>query len=265
MSVAQKVESKIPSGVSGPSRTDVWKMFDRIAHRYDLLNRLLSFGQDVVWRRKVAGFLPEFPQLKVLDLATGTGDLLISLYQKDPRISSGIGIDLSEKMLEVGREKLKAYPENPPLTLRRGDAVDIPFPAGSFHAVTIAFGIRNVLDVEESLREMRRVLVPGGRALILEFSLPKNVFIKGSYLFYFRKILPMVGGLISGDADAYRYLNRTVESFPFGEEFCRLMTKNGFRNVGFKPLTFGVASIYYGSKPGEEGGAPAGINAAGKK
>ncbi len=254
MSVARKIENKIPIDDAGLSRADVWKMFDRIASRYDFLNRLLSFRQDVRWRRKVTAFLPEFSALKLLDVATGTGDLLFSLQKNSPRVVSGVGIDLSEKMLEIGRAKLDSLPGRPPLSLQKGDATAIPFPAKSFHAVTIAFGIRNVTDVNLALREMFRVLCPGGRAIILEFSLPENFLVRAGYLFYFRNILPKIGGLVSGDAIAYRYLNETVESFPYGKRFCALMTDAGFQNVGFKSLTFGVASIYYGDKPKPAGG-----------
>ncbi|RMF60071.1 MAG: bifunctional demethylmenaquinone methyltransferase/2-methoxy-6-polyprenyl-1,4-benzoquinol methylase UbiE [Calditrichaeota bacterium] len=237
-----------------PPRTAVWRMFDRIAHRYDLLNRLLSFRQDVVWRKRVVNFLPERNQLHVLDLATGTGDLLIALQENSTRVASGVGIDLAEKMLEIGREKLRKKSLDERLTLQKGDAMAIPFPENTFDVVTIAFGIRNVEDVEKSLKEMYRVLKNKGRVLILEFSLPENRIFRAIYLFYFRNILPRIGGWISGDSTAYRYLNRTVETFPYGKEFCRLLQSAGFKEVSFTPLTFGIATIYQGDKVGEGSG-----------
>lgn len=231
------------------SRQDVPKMFDRIAHRYDLLNRMLSMGQDLVWRKRVARHLPQRKNLRVLDLATGTGDLLIQMSRKSANISGGIGIDLAEKMLEIGRDKLKSRQLDKKLSLQTGDAMAIPFTNSQFDVVSIAFGIRNVLDVPTSLAEMYRVLNDGGRVLVLEFSLPGNWLLRKLYLFYFRYILPLVGSVISGDSYAYRYLNKTVETFPYGVEFCKLLSEAGFQNVTFTPLTFGIASIYQGDKP----------------
>ncbi len=230
------------------SRVEVWKMFDRIAHRYDLLNRLLSMWQDVRWRNRVASHLPDRDDQNILDLATGTGDLLISIFNHSKRVKSGIGIDMAEKMLEFGRPKLVKRNLQDAITLQTGNATDIPFEANRFDAVTISFGIRNVTNVSQSLGEMHRVLNDGGRAIILEFSLPKNKLMRSSYLFYFRNVLPRIGGLISGDSYAYRYLNETVETFPYGEDFCNLMTEAGFQNVRQTPLTFGIATIYQGDK-----------------
>lgn len=230
-----------------PSRQDVWRMFDRIAHRYDLLNRLLSFRQDVAWRKRVARLLPDRPNLRVLDLATGTGDVLLSLYRTSGRVRSGVGVDMAGKMLAIGRQKIAAQNLGHELRMVRGDAMTIAFSNASFDAVTIAFGIRNVLDVPEALREMRRILAPGGRALVLEFSLPRNALFRAGYLFYFRHVLPRIGALISGDSYAYRYLNKTVESFPYGDAFCALMRDAGFQDVRAHPQTFGIATIYEGS------------------
>ena len=223
-------------------------MFDRIAPRYDLLNRLLSGGRDVAWRKRLARHLPPGEDLRVLDLATGTGDVLIMLDQASGRIGSGLGVDMAGEMLALGQRKLERGGLTGRFTLARADATVIPAADDSVDAVTIAFGIRNVDCVEKALAEMRRVLKPGGRALILEFSLPSNRLFRAGYLFYFRHVLPGIGGLISGDRQAYRYLNETVESFPYGEAFIQLMERQGFHSVKEHPLTFGIASIYEGEK-----------------
>ena len=229
-------------------RGEIWKMFDRIALRYDLLNRSLSFGQDVIWRKKVVQHLKDTPNQSILDLATGTADLLITVYQKSRQIGSGIGIDLAEKMLEIGKRKIADRNLASRLKLEKGDATRIPFSDGSFDAVMIAFGIRNIEDTHRSLLEMNRVLKTGGRAIILEFSLPANRVVRSFYLLYFRRILPKIGALISGDKYAYSYLNKTVESFPYGRDFEGLMSNAGFVNVSSTPLTFGIATIYQGDR-----------------
>lgn len=223
-------------------------MFDRIAFRYDLLNRLLSFRQDVGWRKIMARRLPEGPQLRVLDLATGTCDVLLGLYRESGRIAKGVGLDMSANMLSLGRTKLEKQHLLGPLTLMRADAEEIALRDDSFDAATIAFGIRNVPDVPKALRDIRRILKTNGRALILEFSLPANAFFRVLYLFYFRHVLPAVGGLVSGDRAAYKYLNESVERFPYGESFCELMRDAGYRNVVATPLTFGIATLYEGEK-----------------
>jgi demethylmenaquinone methyltransferase / 2-methoxy-6-polyprenyl-1,4-benzoquinol methylase len=230
-----------------PSRHEVWKMFDRIAHRYDLLNHLLSLNRDKYWRARIASLLTSKSNQEVLDLATGTGDQLVALYQTG-KVAKGVGLDLSEKMLEIGRAKLARLKLDANLSLKTGDAGLIPLGDILFDAVTISFGIRNVTDVPSALIEMRRVLRPQGRALILEFSLPRSLVMRKLYLFYFRHILPVLGGMISGDSHAYRYLNQTVETFPYGESFCQLMRAAGFKEVHATPLTLGIATIYQGDK-----------------
>lgn len=239
-----------PSSVStsAPSAVESWKMFDRIASRYDLLNRLLSFRQDVGWRKRMARRLPEGDALHVLDLATGTCDVLLGLYRETGRISKGVGLDMSANMLTLGRDKLERQRVLGPLTLLRADAEEIALRDNTFDAATIAFGIRNVPDVPKALRDIRRTLKPNGRALILEFSLPANRMFRALYLFYFRHVLPAVGGLVSGDRSAYQYLNASVEQFPYGEAFCELLRDAGYRNVAATPLTFGIATLYEGEK-----------------
>jgi demethylmenaquinone methyltransferase/2-methoxy-6-polyprenyl-1,4-benzoquinol methylase len=230
-----------------PSRRQVWKMFDRIADRYDLLNHLLSGNRDKAWRKKMAALLPDRSNLNVLDLATGTADQLLALYDSG-RVDHGTGTDMAEKMLAIGRKKIEARSLSDRLTLSVGNAEQIPFDADTFDVASMSFGIRNMTDVPGTLREIHRVLKPEGRVLILEFSLPGNRLLKSLYLFYFRHILPRLGATISGDSGAYRYLNETVETFPYGEAFCRLMSEAGFRNVAANRLTFGIATIYQGDK-----------------
>jgi len=230
-----------------PSRVEVWRMFDRIAHRYDLLNHLLSFNRDKAWRRKMTTLLPKRCELVLLDLATGTADQLLAIYNSG-QVAIGVGIDPAEQMLAIGKEKIEQRGLGDKLSLQTGSAEQIPFADDSFDVITMSFGIRNVTDVSRALSEIRRVLKPEGRALILEFSLPKNGLVRRAFLFYFRHILPRLGELISGDATAYRYLNQTVETFPYGEDFSALMTQAGFADARRTPLTFGVATIYQGDK-----------------
>jgi demethylmenaquinone methyltransferase/2-methoxy-6-polyprenyl-1,4-benzoquinol methylase len=223
-------------------------MFDRIAPRYDLLNRLLSFRRDVAWRRALARALPAEKSLRVLDLATGTADVLISLSRVRGKIARGVGLDKSAGMIARGKDKIAHESGAAALSLVRGDACGIGFRDESFDAVSMAFGIRNVPDVSAALREIHRVIRPGGRALILEFSLPRNALLRAGYLMYFRHVLPRVGGFVSGDAQAYKYLNESVEAFPRGEGFLALMRQAGFRNSTATALSFGIATLYVGEK-----------------
>jgi demethylmenaquinone methyltransferase/2-methoxy-6-polyprenyl-1,4-benzoquinol methylase len=221
-------------------------MFDRIAPRYDLANRLLSFGCDLRWRRRLARYLPSGDGLRVLDLATGTADQLLALVQAGAPVASGTGVDMAVRMLEVGRTKLERRGLSGRLRLMEGDATDLDLPDQSFQVVTMSFGIRNAQPPESALREMVRVLEPRGKALILEFSRPAAAWFRGLYLFYLRRILPVVGGWLSGDAEAYRYLNRTIEAFPSGQAFCDMMREAGFERAGAHPLMMGIATIYEG-------------------
>ena len=224
-------------------------MFDRIAHRYDLLNRILSGGNDILWRRRVRRGLPEGHNLEILDLATGTADILLSLHQSG-RVGHGVGLDMSDRMLKLGRSKIKVRNLEHQISLVRSDATAIPFASASFDAVTISFGIRNVTSVDACLQEMYRILRPGGVALILEFSLPKNPIMRALHMFYLRHFVPRIGALLSGDSYAYSYLDKTIETFPYGAAFGQLMEKVGFDEVSFAPLTFGVATLYRGVRKG---------------
>lgn len=216
----------------------VHALFNQIAPRYDLLNRLLSFGQDQFWRRKVVNFLPERSDLRVLDIATGTADLALMMVKNSRQVTSVIGVDMAVEMLKLGQDKIEKAGFDACIGLQAGDAHKLGFGDASFDVVTVAFGLRNMPDKKQALAEMMRVLKPGGRMIILEFSMPKNPIMRWLYLLYFRHILPRIGGLISGDSQAYRYLNQSVESFSSRE----------IDHMQKHPLCFGVATIYVADK-----------------
>jgi len=235
---------------------DICKMFDRIAPRYDLLNHLLSFGQDFFWRRKAAKYLNSSRKgkLEILDLATGTGDLLISLFCENHNIAKAVGLDISANMLAICREKINSRKLTQHISLVQGNADRIPFTENSFDGVTVGFGIRNTTDTFETLKEMHRILRPGGISLILEFSLPQVRIIRGFYLLYLRYLLAIIGCVFSGDNYAYRYFGRTVENFYSADDFCTLMKEAGFVKIQANRLTFGVVCIYCGYKAEENTG-----------
>lgn len=231
-----------------PSRAHVKEMFDTISPTYDRLNRILSGGLDSRWRKRLCPFIPQGDDLTLLDIATGTGDQLISLFENLSHIKQAYGLDVSDGMLEIGRKKLsrKSYADK--ITFIEGSALALPFDDHSLDAATISFGIRNLPDCDQGLLEMYRVLKKEGRLLILEFSLPANPLVKSAYLFYLRKILPHIGGIVSKHKEAYTYLNQTIETFPYGKEFCRKIEKAGFSHVKAIPMTFGSVTIYVGDK-----------------
>ncbi len=233
---------------SAPSREGVVHFFNRIAPTYDVINRMLSFRRDVAWRKRLVDAIPANRPISLLDLATGTADVLITALRRRPNLTRMVGIDMSENMLSQSKTKLSRLGLSDTIELRQGDATNLAVEDAVFDAVTIAFGIRNVIDTDAALREMWRILKPGGRALILEFSLPKNIILRHLYLFFFRHVLPRVAGLISGDAKAYEYLNKTVETYPYGAAFTQRLSNASFVDCSCKPLTFGVASLYTGQK-----------------
>ena len=222
-------------------------MFDSIAPRYDLLNRLLSFRRDIAWRRRLAKLVAQHRCHRVLDLATGTGDVLLALAKKRAA-QMAVGIDLAPKMLTLAQKKLAKNRAPQTFSAVQANAGVTSFRHDSFDAATIAFGIRNIPDVPETLREIHRVLKPGGRLFVLEFSLPTNPLVRALYLAYFRYAVPAIAGWIGQNRAAYAYLNRSVEKFPYGQDFCSLLAASGFVNSSFESLTYGVAAIYQGVK-----------------
>jgi len=240
---------EIMNVLQDPSKKDIGQMFDRIASTYDPINRLLSLGLDIGWRKKMAQLLPMKGEMDMLDIATGTADQILYLCQRHiAQMNSAVGVDISDKMLEVGRIKVENEGLKHILRLEHGDATSLRFDDQSFDATTISFGIRNVPDVPKALAEMHRVLRPKGKALILEFSMPRNPIVKWGNLLYLRFIVPWIGGRMSGDKEAYRYLNTSIEAFPYGEKFCSLLRDAGFKEVKYHPQTFGIATLYEATK-----------------
>jgi demethylmenaquinone methyltransferase / 2-methoxy-6-polyprenyl-1,4-benzoquinol methylase len=227
-------------------KEQVAQMFDRISGRYDFLNHFLSLGIDVGWRKKAINLLTKSNPKVILDVATGTGDFAIqALALKPDRI---IGVDISDGMLEVGRKKMKDRKVDHIIGLQLADSEKLPFPDNSFDAVTVAFGVRNFENMEAGLAEMLRVLRPGGAAVILEFSKPSRTPFRQFYSFYFNHILPKIGRWISNDKSAYTYLPQSVEAFPDGQKFIDILVRLGYKETSCKPLTFGISTLYSGSK-----------------
>lgn len=228
----------------------IGQLFDRIAGTYDGLNHGLSLNIDKCWRRKTVQCMPEAEH--VLDVAIGTADLTIEMIRKG-KAQHVTGLDLSDKMMEIGKgkvERLKVKGERMAdrVAFVHGNAQDMPFEDASFDGVTCAYGCRNFQNLDEGLREMYRVLKPGGQVTILEFSYPKNGLIRFFYDLYFTHILPFIGRIVSRDKTAYTYLNKSVKHFCWGEEFVRHMQEAGFKEGTFRPLTFGITTIYIAKK-----------------
>lgn len=222
-------------------------MFDRIASTYDAVNGVLSLGMHHGWRQRALAHLPARDGLRVLDVATGTGDVLLALLD-DKRVARVLGVDLSDEMLARGRVKLAEHARARDGALERGDAMRLPVEDATHDVVTISFGIRNVVDIDQAFRDFRRVLAPGGRLIVLEFSTPEPGPFAALYGVYRRHILPRVGAALSGDAHAYRYLDRTIESFPSGDAMLERMRRAGFKSVAKEPLAFGAVTVYVGDR-----------------
>jgi len=225
----------------------VRKMFSSIAGSYDLLNRLFSLGTDVRWRRQLTLEIPDTGKAPILDIATGTADVALTIEKNWPGEGLIVGTDFTLPMLQVASEKCKLRRARR-VRLTAGDAYSLPFRDGTFGAVTIAFGLRNLVRRVDGLKEMARVLVPGGRVVILEFS-PMNRTVIGSFFrFYFRRVMPVIGGIISGNREAYNYLPESVEQFPNPDQLGGEMVDAGFKEIKYWALTFGIAFIHTGTK-----------------
>lgn len=231
---------------SASKKEQVAKMFDNISHRYDFLNHFLSLGIDKAWRKKAINLLRPLKPLKILDVATGTGDFALQALELKPE--KVVGVDISEGMLNVGRKKIREQQLEAVVELKSGDSENLPFGIDHFDAVTVGFGVRNFENLERGLSEILRVLKPGGKVVILEFSRPRIFPVKQVYSFYFRFILPKIGRMVSKDKAAYTYLPKSVEAFPDGEDFINILRHVGFKDIQCTSLTFGVSSIYTGTK-----------------
>ncbi|HET6254290.1 MAG TPA: bifunctional demethylmenaquinone methyltransferase/2-methoxy-6-polyprenyl-1,4-benzoquinol methylase UbiE [Puia sp.] len=228
-------------------KQQVAEMFDKIAFRYDFLNRFLSGGIDVYWRKRAIRELRGLPAGTVLDVATGTGDMAVLLARSFPQAHI-TGVDISAGMLEIGRQKLARLKLNDRITLRSGDSEALPFPDDQFDAITVAFGVRNFENLENGLREMKRVLKPGGKLVVLEFSQPRTPGISQLYKAYMRRVAPRIAGIASGNREAYQYLNDSVLAFPEGEQLIRILTGCGYAHTGLRRLSLGICSVYTAEK-----------------
>jgi len=227
-------------------KQQVADMFNSISEKYDFLNHFLSLRTDIRWRKKAIRMLKNEAPKRILDIATGTGDFAIESLKLSPE--KVVGLDISEGMLSVGRRKMRRRGVDHIIDMQFGDSENMRFADNSFDAVIVAFGVRNFEDIEKGLKEMNRVLRPGGKVVILEFSKPTIFPFKQLYHFYFRWVLPKIGRLVSGDHAAYTYLPKSVNEFPYGENFLQILEKTGYKNNQCKPLTLGISSVYSGEK-----------------
>ena len=236
-----------PYNTDQTKKEEVRAMFDNIAPKYDLLNHTLSMSIDRVWRRRVVGEVRRAKPGRILDVATGTGDLAIAMARRIRDVQV-LGVDLSEQMLAVARRKIEARGLDGRIVLDRGDAERLAVADASVDVATVAFGVRNFGDLGAGLRELARTIKPGGKVVILEFSRPRNRVFRALYEFYSYKILPRIGGLVSRDKRAYEYLPASVGEFPAPEEFMAMMARAGFRNCRARSQSFGIAQIYIGER-----------------
>lgn len=231
----------------GSKKEQVAEMFNKIAFRYDFINRFLSVGIDVAWRKKAIQQLKVLQPQEVLDIATGTGDVAMMTY-KMLRPKKIIGIDISTGMLEMGRKKVAVPPYYSHIELLEGDSEAIPFEDNRFDAITVAFGVRNFENLELGLKEMLRVLRPGGKAVILEFSKPRFWLAEKFYQLYMKLVAPNIAKAFNSNKEAYQYLNESVQAFPEGNRFIQIMHETGFTQTYLRTLSFGICTIYCGSK-----------------
>jgi len=223
-------------------KDQVTKMFDTISKDYDGLNRVISFGIDIKWRKKVVNLVKEANPDTILDIATGTGDLAINLAKTNA--TKIVGLDISSGMLDIGKQKIKKKSLDSKIDMILGDSEDMPFEDNAFDAITVAFGVRNFETLENGLKEIYRVLKPNGTFVILETSIPEKTPYKQGYKFYTKNILPLIGKAFSKDRSAYKYLCESASVFPYGEALNNILRKSGFINVEDFPQTLGVATIY---------------------
>ncbi len=241
-------DSIVPfEGSEKTKKEQVASMFNQIAFRYDFLNRFLSGGIDIYWRKKALRELSSLQPKKILDVATGTADVAI-MAQKYLQPEQVIGIDISEGMLELGRKKIDKLLLNNKIQLFTGDSEAIKFEENTFDAVTVAFGVRNFEHLEVGLKEMLRVLRPGGKLVVLEFSKPRKPWFKGFYNLYMKVVAPKAGAWFSKNKEAYQYLNNSVNAFPEGETFLHILHQTGFKETSLKRLSLGICTIYCGTK-----------------
>lgn len=231
-------------------KKQVEKMFDSISFEYDKLNRLISAGNDVKWRKHIYKIANHLNPVDVLDIATGTADIAMELSKiKGSKIT---GVDISEKMLNVGREKIVDRSLQDKITLVSGDAENLNFSKNTFDLISIGFGVRNFQNLKKGLSESFRVLRDGGTLIVLETSVPQNTFIKFFYLLFSRTFIPLIGSLFSKDKKAYKYLQKSAEEFPSGENFSQILKSCGFKDVEIMPLMLGASSIYIAKKNDEK-------------
>ena len=231
-----------------PKKEYIQEMFDGIAPSYDSLNHVLSMNVDKLWRRRAIREVVDGTPQRILDVACGTGDSTIVLAEAAAPGSTVTGVDISEGMMARVMEKAARKGVHERITLRQADAEDLPFQAESFHRVTCAFGVRNFEHKELGLKEFHRVLKPGGKAVVLELSVPRNRLVRKAYDLYFLRLLPRIGGKLSGNKAAYRYLPASVHAFPSPEAFCAMMETAGFRHVRHRSLTLGLCRMFIGEK-----------------
>ena len=228
------------------SKENIYLIFNQIALTYDKINKILSLGVDRVWRKALCRHIPQNLPLTILDLATGTGDQAFEILKKRP-LASVTGADKAKKMLDIAFKKAESNSIKN-IHFIEADAANLPFEDSVFDYITLSFGIRNFSSLEDSIMEILRVLKNRGSLLILEFGVPKNIIMRSCYFFYLRKILPKIGGFLSQHYQAYKYLNESIEEFPSGDSLCHLLKKNGFDEVKYTSLSFGIVNLYIGRK-----------------
>ncbi|MGB1041252.1 MAG: bifunctional demethylmenaquinone methyltransferase/2-methoxy-6-polyprenyl-1,4-benzoquinol methylase UbiE [Flavobacteriales bacterium] len=229
-----------------PKTEQVAEMFDNISGKYDFLNHFFSLGIDKLWRKKVLKIVKEIPHSEILDVATGTGDLAIALSKLEG--SNIIGVDISNKMLDVGKEKVIKKKLSNSVELKYGDSLNLPFDDKQFDVVTVAFGVRNFENISKGLSEISRVLKENGKIIVLEFSNPKKFPTKQLFNFYSKKLMPGIGKMVSKDSRAYSYLPESVQAFPTEEKFAKIIEESGFKEATYQNVSNGIAAIHVATK-----------------